>query len=63
MSNSKEKKPDRAIGVIRTPAGWSMVEYLIDGSRVVAKKMTEPDLRAFALERLAKELTSFWDDE
>jgi hypothetical protein len=66
MSNEQTKKkppPEMAMGVVRTPAGWSMVTYQIEGNRVVSRVATEPDLRALALERLAKEITSFWTDE
>lgn len=60
---SNEKKSERAFGVSRTPAGWILTEYQIEGARVVGRKTTEPDLRVLALERLSKEISVFWEDD
>jgi len=37
-----------------------MVEYEIKGGKVINEKASEPDLRAFALERFMKAMASFW---
>jgi hypothetical protein len=65
MSNetlNKKPPPSIAFGVVRTPAGWSAVRYEIEGAKVVAKKATEPDLRALALESFSKAIYELWDD-
>lgn len=62
MSNKPPKKPDLAIGLTRTPAGWSVVEYMIQGDKVVSKELSVPELRAFALEQLSVKMTRFWLD-
>ena len=60
MSNIK--KPEVVMGVKRVPGGWVMVEYHIQGGKIVKEKQTQPDMKVFALERLRKEISYFWDD-
>ena len=59
---TKAKKPDLAIGVRRTPGGWSLVEYQIKDGKVVSEKVSTPELRAFVLERLSTAIQVFWND-
>lgn len=63
MSSSKTPKVNKAFSVERGPAGWSVVEYEIQGSKIVSKVVSEPDLRALALERLATSIGFFWEME
>ena len=62
MAAKQDKAPELAIGIRRTPAGWSVVEYQLKDGRVVKEKVTEPDLRALALEQLRKSIAVFWDE-
>jgi len=59
---AKKDKPEVAYGLMRTPAGWSVARFLIDGNKVVEKKLSEPDLRSIALEQFIRDTSEFWDD-
>lgn len=60
---NNNRKPMMAMGLERGPAGWSVVEMQIQDGKVISRKVSEPDLRAFALERLTTEFSKFWDEE
>lgn len=63
MSKDSKKKPEIAFGVTRTPVGWVVTRYQVEGAKVVARQSSEPDLRALALERLARDISEFWEME
>ena len=59
----QEVQPEKALGLRRTPLGWSVVKsYLLNG-RVVREEKSEPEIKAFALERLRTEMVEFWESE
>jgi len=61
MQTGKARQ-ERAIGLRKTAAGWSVVEYQILGGKVVKEKVSEPDVRAIALEKLDRDMAIFWSD-
>lgn len=56
------KKPEIAIGMRKTPIGWQVVQYQIQGGKIVKEVASEPNLRAIALERVIREMSIFWED-
>lgn len=62
-SSSKSPKVSKAFTVERAPGGWIVVEYEIQGSKVVSRKASQPDMRAIALETFQREIMQFWDQE
>jgi hypothetical protein len=61
--DSQKQKPTRMIGLRRGPAGWSVVECLVQDGKVLKEKTSEPELRAIALEQFARATNAFWMDE
>lgn len=46
----------------KTPIGWQVVQYQIQGGKIVKEVASEPNLRAIALERVIREMSIFWED-
>ena len=49
------------MGLRRTPLGWSVVRSFLHNGRVVREEVSEPEMKAFALERLRQEMIDFWE--
>lgn len=55
-----EKRNEVALGVKKTPAGWVLTEYIIQGDKVVSSESTTPDIRAVTLGKLRVAIRQFW---
>lgn len=60
--SSKKPKPVTAIGMEKTKAGYRVIEFQIDGDKVVKRKASEPDLRSIALDQLVRQINIFFED-
>jgi hypothetical protein len=59
MSKKKPSKEtpvvtEKAIALRKTSLGWSVVEFQIADGEVVSEKVSEPDMRAMALEKFRR---------
>lgn len=59
----QETQPEKSLGLRRTPLGWSVVKSFLHNGRVVREEKSEPEMKAFALERLRTEMVDFWESE
>lgn len=57
------KKAELAIGLKRVPGGWVVTEYKILNGKILSVKLSEPDNRSIALEKLQRMMTIFWETE
>lgn len=57
----QEIQPELAVGLRRTPLGWSVVRSFLHNGRIVREEVSEPEIKAFALERLRQEMIEFWE--
>jgi len=54
------KKPDLALGLRRTPAGWQVVQYKIQDGKILSQQATEPDNKSLAQEQLQQQMVSLF---
>jgi len=52
-----------AVGLRRTPLGWSVVKSFLHNGRVIREEVSEPEMKAFALEKLRQDMSEFWEME
>jgi hypothetical protein len=57
------KKPEIAFGVRRVPGGWVVTKYEIQDNKVTKKHQSDPEWRAFALDRFLTDTNVFWEAE
>jgi hypothetical protein len=60
VSNPQEKKPQIAVGMVKGPAGYSVVKYHILDGKIVKTEKTEPDFRVIALEYMGKMMDEYY---
>jgi len=59
----QEVLPEMAVGLRRTPLGWSVVKSFLHNGRVIREEVSEPEMKAFALEKLRQDMSEFWEME
>lgn len=61
--SKQQSKSDLAVGIKRTPGGWTLIRYQIKDGKVVAEKRTEPDTKSLTLEHLQQAMFDFYEVE